>query len=89
MITRFKTLASLLLTVPVLPTMSAAGEGDAEIAKKLNNPVSNLISVPIQANWDFRIGPRNEGNQFKLNFQPVIPIDLQNEFRSFQRKARR
>ena len=29
----------------------------SELAKKLQNPVANLISVPIQNNWDFGIGP--------------------------------
>jgi len=28
----------------------------AELAKKLQNPVADLISVPIQNNWDFGIG---------------------------------
>jgi len=30
---------------------------EAELAKKLNNPLAALISVPIQNNWDFGIGP--------------------------------
>jgi hypothetical protein len=46
----------------------------ADIAKKLNNPVANLISVPFQNNFDFGGGPNNDGFQYKLNFQPVIPI---------------
>lgn len=29
----------------------------AELAKKLRNPITNLISVPVQNNWDFGIGP--------------------------------
>ncbi|MCX6929903.1 MAG: hypothetical protein NT154_42830, partial [Verrucomicrobia bacterium] len=32
---------------------------EAELAKKLQNPIANLISVPIQNNWDFGIGPAN------------------------------
>ena len=31
------------------------GPGGAELAKKLQNPVANLVSVPIQNNWDFGI----------------------------------
>src|SRR5215467_7232428 len=48
----------------------------ADIAKKLNNPVANLISVPFQNNFDFGGGPKDNGFQYKLNFQPVVPISL-------------
>jgi len=62
-------------------SFSAPGQDeDAEIAKKLSNPVASLISVPFQANWDFRMGPRDEGTQFKLNFQPVIPLELNQDW---------
>lgn len=46
-----------------------------ELAKKLSNPVSSLISVPFQQNFDFGMG---EGSGWKssLNIQPVIPFVL-------------
>ena len=55
-----------------------AGEGEdeqAELAKKLQNPVADLISVPIQNNWDFGIGPAN-AMRYTANIQPVIPFSL-------------
>ncbi len=59
-------------------TFAAEPEADeaAELAKKLNNPISNLISVPFQSNWDFKMGPTNEGYKYTLNIQPVIPISI-------------
>jgi hypothetical protein len=57
---------------------SAAGDekaNTAELAKKLQNPVANLISVPIQNNWDFGIGPEH-ARRYTVNIQPVIPISL-------------
>lgn len=57
-----------------------AEDDDAEIAKKLNNPVASLISVPFQMNWDFNMGPLDEGSQFKLNFQPVVPLQLNQDW---------
>jgi len=40
----------------------AAEEKDAtELAKKLQNPVSDLISVPFQSNFNFGYGPDRTG----------------------------
>jgi hypothetical protein len=45
------------------------------LAKQLSNPVASLISVPMQYNVDFDIGPDN-GTKHYLNLQPVIPHGL-------------
>jgi len=49
---------------------------EAELAKKLLNPIASLISVPIQNNFDFGAGPNGDGFQYKVNIQPVIPFSL-------------
>src|SRR5690242_15558235 len=55
------------------------GESATELAKKLQNPVGDLISVPFQNNTNFRFGP-NKGTQDILNIQPVIPIHVTPEW---------
>src|SRR5271157_2868944 len=52
---------------------------EAELAKKLQNPVANLISVPIQNNWDFGIGPAN-AMKYTANVQPVIPLSISEDW---------
>ncbi len=68
---------TLAASVPV----QAQGESQAELAKKLQNPVANLISVPFQSNWDFGNGQHDrDAMRYTLNVQPVIPISLSNDW---------
>lgn len=68
----FITSVIILLLIMVAP--SWAGD-DAELAKKLQNPVAALISVPLQSNWDFGYGPE-DATRYTLNVQPVIPFSI-------------
>jgi hypothetical protein len=76
---------SLLVYASDEPSASATApaeggaESNEELAKKLQNPVANLISVPLQYNADFNIGPNN-ATKSTLNIQPVIPITLNKDW---------
>lgn len=64
---------------------AAAEDSAAEIAKKLNNPVAAMISVPFQYNYDEDLGPTEEGKRTLLNIQPVIPFHLNEKWNLISR----
>lgn len=55
--------------------LSSADESQQSLATQLSNPVSSLISVPFQLNWNQGMGT-GDGTQTLLNIQPVIPISI-------------
>jgi len=57
------------------PAKPAPSDDSEELAKKLSNPISDLVSVPFQFNFRQKVGPL-ELSQFILNIQPVVPFTL-------------
>jgi hypothetical protein len=61
------------------PASDDAKAADAELVKKSLNPVADLVSVPIQNNWDFGIGSA-DAMKYTANIQPVIPLTLNKDW---------
>jgi hypothetical protein len=81
-------LAHITLVLMAAPLWA---QDEAELAKKLQNPVADLISVPLQSNWDFGIEAPDEAKKipglhfqdayrYTLNVQPVIPISISKDW---------
>ncbi len=70
----------MVLVVALMGVTPVYAEGDGEdLAKKTQNPISDLISVPFQNNWNFNVGPRDK-TQYVLNIQPVYPMSLNEDW---------
>jgi hypothetical protein len=72
-----------LLVIACVSTPGWA-QDNAELAKKTQNPVADLISVPFQNNVNFGVGP-NDDVQYILNIQPVIPFKLSEDWNLISR----
>jgi len=64
---------------------SNASADNAQLAEKLSNPVASLISVPLQFNYDSSIGPDRDGHKNYLDIQPVIPVQINDDWNMISR----
>ncbi len=66
-----------LISVVSITTQAQSEEepSEADLAKKAQNPIAKMISIPIQNNTSYGIGPDNRTSN-TLNIQPVVPIGL-------------
>lgn len=55
------------------------------LAMKLANPLSDLISVPLQYNYDENYGFRDDGAKSYINIQPLIPFSLTEDWNLLSR----
>jgi hypothetical protein len=66
--------ALILAAMAALPSLALA-QDQPDLAKQSQNPVADLISLPLQNNTLFGVGPDDDTANV-LNIQPVIPIKL-------------
>jgi opacity protein-like surface antigen len=60
---------------PTRTDHSAEPSEDEDLAKKSQNPIADLVSVPFQSNTNFNAGPFNRIQEI-LNIQPVVPLHI-------------
>jgi hypothetical protein len=73
-----RTCLTAIAVLALIPLTSQGQQPPAEtgaLQKATQNPVAGLISVPIQTNTNFGVGPFSR-NQNVLNIQPVIPLNV-------------
>ena len=75
-------MAALLLLSTAVCAQQKPTDEEAQaqsLQKATQNPVASLISVPLQNNTNFDIGPFDR-TQNVLNIQPVIPIGVSKQW---------
>ena len=68
-------LTFLIIVFLVAGTGFGQEPSESDLAKQAQNPIASLISVPIQNNTNFGIGPNDE-TQNVMNIQPVWPFSI-------------
>jgi hypothetical protein len=61
-------------------TLGSSSVNNADLAQELTNPLADLVTVPIQMNYDYNIGLDDEGTKLQTNIQPVIPFHISDEW---------
>lgn len=65
----------LLLAALLAVSTAASAQTATDLAKTSQNPVSDLVSIPLQMNFNGG-GDLEDQTHFNLNLQPVIPMRL-------------
>lgn len=68
-----------------LPCSHASAASDADLARKLANPVASLISVPIDVDFDGDLGPDKKAERRTIVAKPVIPFSLNDDWNLISR----
>jgi len=87
MLTIILGLTSLMLVDPTRAqeATDAAAEDKANLAQDLTNPLADLVTIPIQMNYDSGIGPADDGSKLQTNIQPVYPLQLSEDWNLISR----
>jgi hypothetical protein len=64
-----------LMAVAPANAQDSAVASDADLAKELANPISSLISVPVDFGYNTGYGAL-DGDQISISLQPVVPFAL-------------
>ena len=74
-------IATALAALASTGAPAAAGDTeDAGLAQELTNPVANLVTIPVQMNFDQDMGAAGDGSKVTTNVQPVIPFDVNDDW---------
>jgi hypothetical protein len=71
----YKFESGISATGPSITGYSREPSEDEDLAKKSQNPIADLVSVPFQSSTNFNAGPFDRTQEI-LNIQPVVPLHI-------------
>lgn len=51
-----------------------------DLAQEIANPLTTMIMVPIQSEYNEKIGPEDDGTRTSVFFQPIVPFELNEDW---------
>ena len=75
-----------LFVLTALMIAGVSAQEEDSLSKKLANPLTAMINVPTQFNYDDDLGVNEEGSLFQINIQPVIPFKIRDEWNLITRR---
>jgi len=79
-LSRLLSALGIVVSFAVIAAPVQAADSDAELAKKTQNPIANLISLPLQSDWNYNSGPQDDKTSYTLNVQPVWPFSVSEDY---------
>lgn len=67
---------ALLAQEPQAKTPEEIQQEEEQLLKQLANPLSAMASVATLLDFDYHIGPGEDGHRTTLSFQPTVPLSL-------------
>ena len=81
---RLAVIVGVLFFMGQVSALAEEPSQEETMARQLQNPVANLITVPFQFNADQNIGVA-DGDRVTLNIQPVIPVSISQDWNLISR----
>jgi hypothetical protein len=79
--TLLSAVVALVVAATVLcPSVWAQDVDQSDLAQDLTNPVADLLTIPIQLNYDRNIGLADDGWKLQTNIQPVLPFNVNDDW---------
>jgi hypothetical protein len=70
----------VLVGAALCPYVWAQDADQSDLAQDLTNPVADLLTIPIQLNYDQNFGPADDGWKLQTNIQPALPFNLNDDW---------
>lgn len=65
--------AGLAVTFALFSAVPALAQDEAALAETVQNPIADIVTLPIQVNWNTNVGDFDR-TAMNMNIQPVVPF---------------